>query len=55
MGQGGGRVNGKLPSWEGQQDVPYLEALLIKALGGDNVITAAAGEWTETELDQDRN
>lgn len=31
--QGGGRVNGKLQSQEGQQDVPYLEALLIKAIG----------------------
>lgn len=35
--------------------MPYLEALLIKDLGWDNVIAAAAGEWTGTELDQDRN
>lgn len=42
-----GRVNRKLQSLEGQQDVPYLEAALIKDLGRGNVITSGGGEWTE--------
>ena len=36
-----GRVNRKLQSLEGQQDVPYLAAALIKDLGRGNVITGS--------------
>lgn len=47
-----GRVNRKLQSLEGQQDVPYLEAVLIKDLGWGNVITSGGGEWTETQINE---
>lgn len=42
------RVNRKLQSLVGQQDVPYLEAALIKDLGWGNVITSG-GEWTDRD------
>lgn len=49
-----GRVNRKLQSLEGQQDVPYLEAALIKDLGWGNVIIRSWAEWTEIEIKQNR-
>lgn len=39
---------------EGQQDVPYLEAALIKAHGQGDVITRNGGEWTEVEIKQEK-
>lgn len=48
------RVNRKLQSLEGQQDVPYLEVALIKVLGWGNVITSGGGEWTEKEIKWDK-